>query len=287
VQEREERCRIVEQELLVSRQKLERDCTKARTYQQLRDRLHLGRLQEQVLGFEVAQEQLQGLRRRQETLSQKEVDERSAVAAAQAALAVGQQELEALQAEVKALGEDSLLAVQAELAGLEASGRELTRQAERHQSRAEESATPAPRTGPPARGPARPATGPRRPGRWRRPGPGRGRLPCRRSGGGALTAAPGEVAGRSGSWLEEQKQRSRQRQELQTQLAPLVAEEQQLSERLRQDQERLRELGEQLQVETGQSQGVQAGLVALEGNGSSCSPAWSASNNASASWWRP
>ena len=105
VQEREERCRIVEQELLVGRQKLERDCTKARTYQQLRDRLHLGRLQEQVLGFEVAQEQLGVLRRRQESLSQKEAEDRSAVAAAQTALVVGQQELDALQAEVKALGD--------------------------------------------------------------------------------------------------------------------------------------------------------------------------------------
>ena len=32
VQDREERCAIVQQELLVSRQKLERDCAKARTY---------------------------------------------------------------------------------------------------------------------------------------------------------------------------------------------------------------------------------------------------------------
>ena len=266
VQEREERCRIVEQELLVGRQKLERDCTKARTYQQLRDRLHLGRLQEQVLGFEVAQEQLLGLRRRQESLSQKEAEDRSAVAIAQTALVVGQQELDALQAEVKALGEDSLLAVQAELAGLEASDRELARQAERHQSRAEELQR-------------------QRHELAHQQGELRSQhqaLGAADDGAAALAQAEadcraaeaaveisrrrlGEVAGRSGSWLEEQKQRSRQRQELQSQLAPLVAEEQQLSERLRQDQERLRELGDQLQQDTGQSQGVQAALVALEG----------------------
>jgi len=266
VQEREERCRIVEQELLVNRQKLERDCTKARTYQQLRDRLHSGRLQEQVLGFEVAQDQLQGLRRRQASLSQKEAEDRSAAAAAQAALLVGQQELDALQAEVKALGEDSLLAVQAELAGLEASDRELARQAERHQSRAEELQRQR-------------QTLAQHQGELRSQHQALGGAD---DGGAALAQAEadcraaeaavelsrrrlGEVAGRSGSWLEEQKQRSRQRQELQAQLAPLVAEEQQLSERLRQDQERLRELGEQLQQDTGQSQGVQAALVTLEG----------------------
>ena len=265
VQEREERCRIVEQELLVGRQKLERDCTKARTYQQLRDRLHLGRLQEQVLGFEVAQEQLVGLRQRQGSLSQKETEDRSAVAAAQTALALGQQELDTLQAEVKALGEDSLLAVQAELAGLDASDRELARQAERHQSRAEELQRQRPalaqqqgelRSQQQALGGADDGTA----------ALAQAEADCRTAEAAVELSRRrlGEVAGRSGSWLEEQKQRSRQRQELQAQLAPLVAEEQQLSERLRQDQERLRELGEQRQQETGQSQGVQAALVALE-----------------------
>ena len=265
VQEREERCRIVEQELLVGRQKLERDCTKARTYQQLRDRLHLGRLQEQVLGFEVAREQLVGLRQRQGSLSQKETEDRSAVAAAQTALALGQQELDTLQEEVKALGEDSLLAVQAELAGLDASDRELARQAERHQSRAEELQRQRPalaqqqgelRSQQQALGGADDGTA----------ALAQAEADCRTAEAAVELSRRrlGEVAGRSGSWLEEQKQRSRQRQELQAQLAPLVAEEQQLSERLRQDQERLRELGEQLQRETGQSQGVQAALVALE-----------------------
>ena len=265
VQEREERCRIVEQELLVGRQKLERDCTKARTYQQLRDRLHGGRLQEQVLGFEVAQDQLQGLRRRQESLSLKEAEDRSAVAAAQAALASGQQELDALQAEVKALGEDSLLAVQAELAGLEASDRELARQAERHQSRAEELQR--------QRHELAHQQGELRSQQQALGGADDGaalaqaEADCRAAEAAVELSRRrlGEVAGRSGSWLEEQKQRSRQRQELQTQLGPLVAEEQQLGERLRQDQDRLRELGEQLQQDTGQSQGVQAALVALEG----------------------
>ena len=48
VQERQERCRIIEQELLASRQRLEKDCAKARQYQELRERLQLGRRQETV-----------------------------------------------------------------------------------------------------------------------------------------------------------------------------------------------------------------------------------------------
>ena len=59
VQERQERCRIVEQELLTTRQRLERDCAKARTYQELRQQLQLGRQHELMLAFEAAQ---QGLR---------------------------------------------------------------------------------------------------------------------------------------------------------------------------------------------------------------------------------
>ncbi|MFN9636066.1 MAG: AAA family ATPase, partial [Synechococcaceae cyanobacterium] len=56
VQERQERCRIVEQELLSARQRLERDCARARAYQELRDRLHSGRAQEQLLVVETLRE---------------------------------------------------------------------------------------------------------------------------------------------------------------------------------------------------------------------------------------
>jgi chromosome segregation protein len=75
----------------------------------------------------------------------------------------------------------------------------------------------------------------------------------------------GEVAGRSGSWLEEQKQRSRRRHELQSQLSPLQAEQQQWSERLRQEQERLSELQLQLQEDAASSDGMSSSLSQLEG----------------------
>jgi chromosome segregation protein len=137
VQERQERCSIVQQELLSSRQKLERDCAKARTYQDLRQRHHTGRLHEQVLAFEAAQANQAALERRREALTAQQQSEREAIAAGEQALTTAATALEALQAEVKALGEDQLIAVQAELAGLEASGRELARQTEKHQLDAE------------------------------------------------------------------------------------------------------------------------------------------------------
>ena len=265
VQEREERCAIVQQELLGARQKLERDCAKARTYQDLRERVQRGRLQEQVLGFEQAKADQSQLESRQQALTAQEERDRQAVAEGRTALEQASAALEQLQAEVKALGEDSLLAVQSELAGLEASGRELTRQAEKHKQNGEELQRLRQELS-------------RQQGELRQQ---QGEL-ARADDASALEQAEadcrgaeaavelsrrrlGEVAGRSGSWLEEQKQRSRRRQELQGQLSPLQAEQQQLQERLRQEQERLEELRQQLQEEAASSEGVSHSLSQLDG----------------------
>jgi chromosome segregation protein len=264
VQEREERCAIVQQELLVARQKLERDCAKARTYQALRERLQRGRLQEQLLGVEQAGLELRQLEQRQHNLSGQQERDRLALAEGRAALEQACAALEQLQAEVKALGEDSLLAVQAELAGLEASGRELNRQAERHQQSAEDL-------------------------QRQRQELNRQQTELRRQQGelaatddaGALAQAElacrsaeaavelsrrrlGEVAGRSDSWLDEQKQRSRRRQDLQSTLTPLQGEQQQLRERLRQELDRLTELRQQLQEDAVSSEGMARSLEQLD-----------------------
>ncbi|MFM7634413.1 MAG: chromosome segregation protein SMC [Cyanobacteriota bacterium] len=242
VQERQERCSIVQQELLVNRQKLERDCAKARTYQDLRQRHHNGRLQEQVLAFEAAEGALLELERRQGSLTKQQQEQRLAIAAEQEQLTAAARELEALQAEVKALGEDQLLAVQAELAGLEASGRELTRQAEKHQNEAEglqrqrqelaaqQSELRRQQQELNASGDDAPLE--------------RAEAACREAEAAVELSRRrlGDVAGRSGSWLEEQRQRSQRRQQLGEALSPLQAELQQLGERLRQTIERQAEL---------------------------------------------
>ena len=265
VQERQERCSIVQQELLANRQKLERDCAKARTYQDLRNRFQTGRLQEQVLAFETAQHQAQELASRQLALTKQQLTDQEAISKAEAELAVAATQLEQLQQEVKALGEDQLIAVQAELAGLEASGRELARQADKHQLDAEalqrqrrELAT--------SQGDLRQqqqhldATSDQRQ-------LDDAEAACRTAEAAVELSRRrlGEVAGRSGSWLEEQKQRSQARQKLSEQIAPLEAERQQLGERLRQNQERLREVGTEAQEEGESNRSTQASLQAADG----------------------
>ena len=265
VQEREERCAIVQQELFTARQKLERDCAKARTYQDLRERFQRGRLQEQVLSVEQAGAEQRQLQSRQQALSSQQERDRQAVAEARSTLEQASAALEQLQAEVKALGEDSLLAVQSELAGLEASGRELSRQAEKHQQRGEELQR--------QRHELSRQQGELRQQQQQLAGADdsseleQAEADCRAAEAAVELSRRrlGEVAGRSGSWVEEQKQRSRQRQELQGRLAPLQAEQQQLQERLRQEQERLSELRQQLAEEAASSEGVSRSLHQLEG----------------------
>ena len=264
VQERQERCSIVQQELLSSRQKLERDCAKARTYQDLRQRHHNGRLQEQVLAFEAAQASQAALLQRSTNLASQRQAEREAISEGETGLTAAAAVLEQLQAEVKALGEDQLIAVQAELAGLEASGRELTRQAGKHQLDAEALQHQRHEL-------ARTQGELRQQQQALEASSDQAALNDAEAGCRAAEAAVelsrrrlGEVAGRSGSWLEDQQQRSRARQQLGAQIGPLEAERQQLQERLRQHQERLAELGAEEQQEGASHRSAQEQLEATE-----------------------
>ena len=265
VQERQERCSIVQQELLANRQKLERDCAKARTYQDLRNRFQTGRLQEQVLAFETAQHQAQELASRQQALTKQQLTDQDAINKAEAELALAATQLEQLQLEVKALGEDQLIAVQAELAGLEASGRELARQADKHQLDAEALQR--------QRRELASSQGDLRQQQQHLDASSDQRqlddaeAACRSAEASVELSRRrlGEVAGRSGTWLEEQKQRSQVRQKLSEQIGPLEAERQQLGERLRQNQARLGEVGTEAQEEGESNRSTQASLLAADG----------------------
>jgi chromosome segregation protein len=257
VQERQERCAIVQQELLAARAKLERDCAKARTYQELRQRHHTGRLQEQVLAYEAAGAGLAQLERRQQALiSQQQADRAAAAEAART--------LEQLQAEVKALGEDQLLAVQAELAGQEARGRELARQAEQHQQRAEDLQR--------QRQELASRQGELRQQQLQGQNPGEQRdldaaeQACRSAEAAVEMSRRrlGEVAGRSGSWLEEQQRRSQERDRLSAAIGPREAERQQRGERLRQGEERIAELRAELDRDGSRDAQAQALLESSE-----------------------
>jgi chromosome segregation protein len=267
VQERQERCRIVEQELLTSRQKLERDCERARTYQALRHQLHEGRLLEQVLAWEACRDRVGAAEARRADLGLQQERESEAIAAQETQITAAVAALSRLQEEVKALGEDQLLTVQAELAGLEAGARERARQGEKHQQQAEDLQR-------------RRHDLQQQQGDLRRqslecdPAAGDVALEDAEAGCREAEAAVelsrrrlGEVAGRSGSWMDEQQRRSRQRQELQQAMAPLQAERQQLDERLRQAVQRLEELGAERQEQGTASGEAQARLAALDEEG--------------------
>ncbi len=264
VQERQERCGIIEQELLASRQRLEKDCAKARQYQDLRERLQLGRRQEMVLAYEAAQQALKDLATRQQALEAQEQRDAAAIASGREQLNKAVAELDLLQEQVKALGEDQLLAVQAELAGLDTSSRELERQASLHQDEGQKLQA------------QRQDLSTRRQ-QWQLQSRELERDPHQ----DALSAADencktaeaavdmsrrrlADVAGRSGAWVEEQKRRSGRRQELQSSVAPLLEEQQQLQERLRQERERLEELTQEQHQDGADCDAVQQQLATLE-----------------------
>ena len=264
VQERQERCRIIEQELLASRQRLEKDCAKARQYQELRERMQLGRRQEMVLAFEAAQQALKDLASRQQALEAQEQRDAEAINSGREQLTKATDVLTTLQEQVKALGEDQLLAVQAELAGLETSSRELERQASQHQEEGQR-----------LQGLRHDLANRRQ--QWQL----QGRELESDSQDEALAGAEdtcraaeaavemsrrrlADVAGRSGAWLEEQKSRSSRRQGLLASLGPLQEEQQQLQERLRQEAERLVELQQEQSQDSEDEQGVQRRMEQLE-----------------------
>ena len=264
VQERQERCRIIEQELLASRQRLEKDCAKARQYQELRERLQLGRRQEMVLAYEAAQLALKDLATRQQALEAQEQRDAAAIANGREQLNKAVAELNLLQEQVKALGEDQLLAVQAELAGLDTSNRELERQASLHQEEGQKLQA------------QRHDLATRRQ-QWQLQSrelerdPHQDALNVAEDHCKAAEAAVemsrrrlADVAGRSGAWVEEQKRRSGRRQELQSSVAPLLEEQQQLQERLRQERERLEELTQEQQQDGADGDAVQQQLATLE-----------------------
>ncbi len=264
VQERQERCRIIEQELLASRQRLEKDCAKARQYQELRERLQLGRRQEMVLAYEAAQQALKDLATRQQALEAQEQRDAAAIACGREQLNKAVSVLDLLQEQVKALGEDQLLAVQAELAGLDTSSRELERQASLHQDEGQKLQA------------QRHDLATRRQ-QWQLQSrelerdPHQDALSAAEDNCKAAEAAVemsrrrlADVAGRSGAWVEEQKRRSGRRQELQGSIAPLLEEQQQLQERLRQERERLEELTQEQQQDGADGDAVQQQLATLE-----------------------
>ncbi len=264
VQARQDRCGIVEQELLASRQRLERDCAKARTYKELREQLQLGRQQELVLGFEAAKKGISDLKIRQQKLIEKELLDSSALSKAEKKLLQSADQLKILQENVKALGEDKLLAVQAEIAGLDTQNRELERQASQHQKEGEklklmrqdlidrhQELKVTTQTKMEDKSDNLLALA---------------EQTCKEAEAAVEVSRRrlGEVAGLSGAWLEEQRDLTARRQNIQKTVKPLQKEQQTLEERLLQIDSRENELQLDLDRDLSQNQQVSQQLVRLE-----------------------
>ncbi len=264
VHERQERCRIVEQELLTSRQRLEKDCAKARTYKELKEKLQLAKQQELILAFEAAQKSWNDLKFRHHQLGEKEVVDSAFIQKVEKALHQSVEKLKTLQSNVKDLGEDQLIAVQAELAGLDTQSRELDRQASLHQQDGEKLQQ------------RRQDLIDRRLELQSQSDNKEGDVQAKlleiaeqtcKDAEAAVDISRrrlGDVAGRSGAWLEDHKHRIVLRQKLQHTLTPLQNEQQTLEECLRQDESMQQELERSKQRDSTDNQNINQKLVRLD-----------------------
>ncbi len=265
VQERQERCRIVEQELLNSKQRLEKDCAKARTYQELKENYQLGKQQELVLAFEAAHQHLDKVRKQHYALGEQEKRDSILLKDAEKKLVDSAKNLSSLQNNVKALGEDKLINVQAEIAGADTQFRELERQAENHKREGEKLQQ------------SREVLLRRR----KEVKEGQDKKLKQFESDSSLAAAEikctnaaaavdvsrrrlGDVAGRSGAWFEDQRKRTALRQKIESTLLPLQQEQQKLEERLRFDASREKELELEQERDIAQNQEVLDQLDRLE-----------------------
>lgn len=128
VKEREDRFRIVENELIAQRDRLARDRTQAQKYQHLRTQLLAKQAWEAVLVWRSCQQQVQELIQALEASDRTQADLAAQIKANQAQIQQTTAELEQLNAQVKALGEEEQLAVQSAVASQEAQLRQLQRQ---------------------------------------------------------------------------------------------------------------------------------------------------------------
>ena len=137
VYDRQERCRIVEQELNLSKQRLQKDCEKASLYKDLKNKLLIGKQQELVLSYEAAKSNLGKLDVEQKELIIKEKKDSETLINIQNDLKNSIDKLDILQKNVKELGEDQLLEIQGQIAGIDSQNRELERQAINHKNEGE------------------------------------------------------------------------------------------------------------------------------------------------------
>ncbi|MGQ4647428.1 chromosome segregation protein SMC [Lyngbya aestuarii] len=126
VKEREDRCRIIEKELIAQRDRLAAESTKAKKYQKLRAEVQEKQQWEIVLQWRSLQQQQAQLRQQIELGQAQETQLNSQLRTLAAQLEQATTELEQLNARVKALGEEEQLALASTLATQKAQQRQLS-----------------------------------------------------------------------------------------------------------------------------------------------------------------
>lgn len=128
VKEREDRCRIVEQELIEQRDRLAKDREKAQKYQALRQEQAIKQSWEAVLRWRAGQQQVQTLQRSLTQLATDAATDQQTQQTLEQQIQQTEATLDRLNQRVKALGEEELLKLQAALAQQEAEQRQSQRQ---------------------------------------------------------------------------------------------------------------------------------------------------------------
>ena len=136
VYERQERCRIVEQELILSKQRLQKDCEKASLYKDLKNQLLIGRQQELVLSYENAKKGLKKLDIDHQELIKKEKIDSEKLLNHENDLSKCIEKLIFYKKMLKNLVKINCF-VQGKLAGIESQHRELERQGLNHKNEGE------------------------------------------------------------------------------------------------------------------------------------------------------
>jgi len=127
VKEREDRCRIIEKELITQRDRLAADRIKAEKYKKLRAELQEKQQWELVLKWRSLQQQVAHLSSLMEKGEQDERQLTQQLNTIESEIRQGTEQLETLNARVKALGEEEQVAVAATLASQDAERRQLQR----------------------------------------------------------------------------------------------------------------------------------------------------------------
>ncbi|PPT08221.1 Chromosome partition protein smc [Geitlerinema sp. FC II] len=130
VEEREDRCRIVERELIAQRDRLGEDRIKAQKYQALRDELHQKQAWEIVLRWHQLRSQEAQVREQIEAGDRTRAELTEELSRLTHRIQTASEELDALNAKVRALGEDELIAQQSILAQQEAQKQQLQQRRE-------------------------------------------------------------------------------------------------------------------------------------------------------------